>query len=346
VAMQFKKATKKQARAKVVVAGPAGSGKSRFALEMAHCLASDPSKVAAVDSERGSLAKKSKEFPFDGTGEEWPDFSPERYTEAIKAAEKAGYEALVIDSLSHAWSGAGGVLERVDQKGGYTGGGWKAMTPVQNRLVDAILTSPMHIICTLRTKTEYVIEQNEKGKSVPRKVGMAPVQRADIEYEFDVFAELDMDHNCNIAKTRCDDLDGKVFCKDVPAIAAILRAWLTDGEPVIASPKAEPLKSVPKSPPSAESAAPSAPSAAEHPIAESAKKIFGLPSAEDKARAEKCRDLAKALDWAVPHLRNHLKKNYKYNTEGYITALKPEDLVKFEAHLEGLMTARNEGAKE
>lgn len=353
MALQFKKATKKKSRARIAVAGPAGSGKSHFALEVATVLAGgDASKVAAVDTERGSLAKMSGKFPHDSA--ELSDYGPERYIEAIQAAESAGYEAMVIDSLSHAWAGAGGVLERADQKGGFTGGAWKTLTPLQNKLVDAILTSKMHIVCTLRTKTEYVVEKNDKGKSVPKKVGLAPVQKQDMEYEFDVFAELDIDHNLNIAKSRCDALDGKTFHKQNPEVAKIILDWLNDGEEVAVSPKA-PALSVVKTETqetitSAASAAPSGESAAsstshgEHPIVEQAKAVFGL---QDRDRQLRCKDLAfEQLKWAVPHVKNYLKKHYKYNTEGLITALKPEDCAEFEAYLRAELTKANEAAKQ
>jgi hypothetical protein len=143
---------------------------------------------------------------------------------------------LVIDSLSHAWAGKDGLLERVDKKGGFTGGGWKEATPLQNRMVDAILTCKAHVIVTLRQKTEYAIEKNTAGKMVPRKVGLAPIQREGLEYEFDVMAALDVDNNLSIEKTRCSALNGRVWKHQNPEIAAMLRQWLTDGAPAVEAP--------------------------------------------------------------------------------------------------------------
>ena len=119
-------------------------------------------------------------------------FSAARYLEAIEAAENAGVEFLVIDSLSHAWSGEGGLLDMqasIAKRSGNSYTAWRDVTPLHNRLVDRILQCPMHVAATLRTKTEYVIEEISNGKKSPRKVGMAPIFRDGLEYEFSVFFE-------------------------------------------------------------------------------------------------------------------------------------------------------------
>ena len=40
---------------------------------------------------------------------------PGGYIAAIRAAESAGYDVLIIDSLSHGWVGEGGVLDMHDR---------------------------------------------------------------------------------------------------------------------------------------------------------------------------------------------------------------------------------------
>lgn len=112
-------------------------------------------------------------------------FTPRNYMEAIDAAEEGGIEYLIIDSLSHAWSGEGGMLDmqgRAAQKSGNSYTAWREVTPEHNRLVAKILQCDMHVCLTLRSKTEYVLEEDARGKKTPKKVGMAPVFRDGIEY--------------------------------------------------------------------------------------------------------------------------------------------------------------------
>ena len=229
MAFTFQKATKKQARARVALIGPSGSGKTYSALKIA-CAMSD--KVALIDTEHGSASKYAGEFDFDVLNLD--SFSPTTYVEAIEAAEDAGYKCIVIDSLSHAWSGKDGALEQVDQASsrGNKFTAWRDVTPQHNRLIDAIVGSRCHIFATMRSKTEYIVEDDGKGKKVPRKVGMAPIQRDGMEYEFDVVGDLDENHVLKVTKTRCKDLDGKYITKPGKDLADALTDWLSDGEPV------------------------------------------------------------------------------------------------------------------
>lgn len=235
MAMQFKKATKAQARLRLALIGPSGSGKTFSALSIAQHLGG---QVALVDTERGSASKYASDFSFDVL--ELDTFHPERYIEAIQAAEAAGYDVLILDSLSHAWIGKEGALELVDRaaarqaakrgrEAGNSFAAWREVTPLHNALVEAMVQSRLHLIVTMRAKTEYVMETNEKGKSVPRKVGLAPVQRDGLEYEFDVVADLDLDHNLLVSKTRCRALDNAVIARPGKQVADMLKAWLSDG---------------------------------------------------------------------------------------------------------------------
>lgn len=226
----FKKATKSQSRLRMALIGPSGSGKTYSALSIGTHL---DSPIAVIDTERGSASKYSGLFEFDVL--ELESFSPQNYVEAIRAAEAAGYKTLIIDSLSHAWNGQGGALELVDKAAKRSGGSnsfgaWRDVTPLHNAMVDAILGARMHIIVTIRAKTEYVQERNEKtGKTQVRKVGMAPVQRDGLEYEFDVVADLDQDNNFIVSKTRCPELSEGVFHRAGENVSTILTAWLSDG---------------------------------------------------------------------------------------------------------------------
>lgn len=230
MALSFQKATKKSARLRMALIGVAGAGKTYTALSIAQHLGK---RIAVVDTERGSASKYSDIFQFDVL--EVDTYSPRTYIEAIEAAEEAGYDVLIIDSLSHAWAGRDGALEMVDkasrrQQSGNNFGAWRDVTPLHNAMVDKIIGARLHIIGTMRAKTEYVQEKNEKtGKTTVRKVGLAPVQRDGLEYEFDVVADIDSENNFIVGKTRCPQLSGVVVNKAGREIAQRLQAWLTDG---------------------------------------------------------------------------------------------------------------------
>lgn len=228
--MAFKKAVKHESRLRLSLSGPSGSGKTYTALTLATALA-DGGGVAVIDTERGSASKYADLFDFEVS--ELEQFSPMAYVEAIHEAEQGGYGVLVIDSLSHAWNGTGGLLEIVDgiarrKYGGNTFAAWKDATPMQNALIDAITRSRLHIIVTMRSKQEYALEKDERtGKTSPKKVGMAPIQRDGMEYEMDIAADMDIDNTMIIQKSRCPALSGQIISKPNAAVADILKGWLS-----------------------------------------------------------------------------------------------------------------------
>jgi hypothetical protein len=221
----FQKATKKKSKLRLTLDGPAGSGKTYSALELATAMGS---RIALIDSEHGSASKYADRFHFDTC--DLPDHQPLTYVKHIKAAGEAGYDVLIIDSLSHAWVGA---LEIVDREKDKFGSGWRKVTPMHNQLVEAILSFPGHVICTMRSKMAYESEKDSNGKTVIRKLGMAPIQREGMEYEFDVVVDLTHEGNVNVSKTRCSALKDKPFSHStVRNMGAILKEWLEDGAPV------------------------------------------------------------------------------------------------------------------
>ncbi len=249
----FKKATKAQSKLRLAFIGPAGSGKTYSSLRIATALVSPTGRIALIDTERGSASKYAHRFTFDVL--ELAEFTVENYIAAIHAAERAGYDCLIIDSLSHAWAGKGGLLEYVDtvtarsKSHNAFSEGWRMATPKHNELVDAMLQSTLHLVVTMRSKTEWVVEKDKDGRSVPRKIGLQPIQRDGLEYEFDVVGDIDFDNRYVISKTRCEDINGKVFEKPGEALAETLRAWLTDGTPVpvITQPAQSPNQTPPPS---------------------------------------------------------------------------------------------------
>jgi len=228
--MQFKKAVKHDAKLRLALCGPAGSGKTYSLLAIATALGG---RIAFVDTEHGSASKYADLFDFDVI--EPDNFDPNDLIRLIGEAAKAGYSIVCIDSLSHYWMGKGGELEMVDSASKRTQGNsfaaWKQVTPVHNRLIDTIISAPLHVLVSLRTKTEWVVEQNERGKSAPRKIGLAPVMKEGVEFEFDVCGDLDQDNCLSVTKSRCPALSGKVIERPGAQVAETLKAWLAGAPP-------------------------------------------------------------------------------------------------------------------
>jgi hypothetical protein len=235
----FKKATKEQAKLRLALIGLAGSGKTYSALAIATSLVPG-GRVALIDTERGSASLYADRFSFDTLDLE--RHAPDDYVEAIQAAEQAGYDVIVVDSLSHAWAGRDGALEQVDKiakREGRTNNftAWRDVTPQHNKLVDAMLSCKMHLVATLRSKMEYVLEPDEKGKMVPRKIGLAPIQREGLDYEFTLVGDMNLSHALIVSKSRCLGVcePGDIVEKPGEKFAAKLRDWLSSG----VAPKAE-----------------------------------------------------------------------------------------------------------
>lgn len=228
----FTKASKKSKRLRLAIDGPSGSGKTWTALAVATGLGS---RIALVDTERGSASLYSDMFEFDAA--ELGDFDPRNYIEYLQNAENAGYDVVILDSLSHAWTGKGGALEKVDKvvsrsQSGNSFVAWREVTPLHNALVDAILQSRCHVIATMRTKVDYAMEPNNQGKLVPVKIGLAPIQREGMDYEFDVVCDMRLNHDMVVSKTRCNAIDGLILSKPGREFGETLRNWLEFGKAV------------------------------------------------------------------------------------------------------------------
>lgn len=239
-----RQAVRKGQKARVAFSGPSGAGKTWTGLEAAVTLAAgDP--VLVLDTERGSASLYADYYQFEVI--EWvPPFDPRELADTIDE-HSTGYGAILVDSLSHFWEAEGGTRDIVDaavarSRSNNSFVGWKEGTPAQNDMVNAILNAQCHVIATMRSKTEYVLEERN-GKQVPRRVGMAPIQRAGIEYEFTVTADLDHEHTLLVDKTRCHPLAGRMFKKGhTVELAETLRDWLGTAEPLINPASAEDLK--------------------------------------------------------------------------------------------------------
>ena len=228
----FTKATKAAAKLRAAVFGPSGAGKTFTSLRLATGIGG---RIALIDSERRTASKYADRFEFDvcdlGSGQH----GISNYVSAIRAAGAAGYDVLIIDSLTHAWQE---LLTEIDAiaKARYHGNTWSAWsdgTPKQRALVDAILDFPGHVIATMRSKTEWTTDTNAKGKAAPRRVGLTPEQGKGIEYEFDMLFELSVEHILTVIKDRSGKFQDQVVSDPDEALGRSMAAWLDEGAPAL-----------------------------------------------------------------------------------------------------------------
>lgn len=228
--INIRKAERRKAKLRLGLAGPSGAGKTMSALKLAAGLGG---RICLIDTERGSGDLYAHLFNYDIITIE-PPFKPSAYVEAIKAAEAAGYDVIIVDSLSHAWSDEGGLLDQADKlsAGGNRFTVWADLTPQHRLLVNALIGSPKHIVATVRSKTAYELQEytDQKGnkKSRPVKMGMAPVQREGMEYEFTVFMDIEINHQAHASKDRTDLFKDEVFQIDETTGKRLI-AWLNSG---------------------------------------------------------------------------------------------------------------------
>ena len=230
---QPRQASRAQLKARVAIDGPTGSGKTFTALEWANVLQGD-GRTVVIDTERGSASWYCDRWDYDVV--DWaPPYDPGELAAALTEAARS-YSVIIIDSFSHFWEGEGGTLDIADAAGQRSGGnsfaGWKIATPALRHLVDEIVGADAHVIATMRSKMEYVLEEDHRGKKVPKKLGLAPVMRAGVEYEFTLIADMDLEHRLVVSKSRCSALADQVFQPGRTAeAAATFLGWLEDGEP-------------------------------------------------------------------------------------------------------------------
>lgn len=230
--IQIRRAERKKAKLRLGIAGPSGSGKTMGSLKLAKGLGG---RIILIDTERGSGDLYADLYDYDIITLA-PPYAPKNYVDAIHAAEEAGYDTIIIDSLSHAWSDEGGLLDQADKlsrvsKNSYTV--WADLTPQHRALVGAMLNSPANIIATVRSKQAYELEEyndrNGNKKQRPVKIGLAPVQREGMEYEFTVFFDVDQAHNTKASKDRTNMFKDEVFILD-ETIGKRIFDWLNSGK--------------------------------------------------------------------------------------------------------------------
>jgi hypothetical protein len=218
------------------ISGPSGSGKTASALLIAYGICQDWQKIGVIDTENssaelyvGQTINNCKIGDYNVLSLNAP-YLPDKYIQAIKAAEEAELDVVIIDSLTHAWAGEGGLLDQhgkiADSGKGNSWTAWRTVTPKHNALVEAMLTSKIHVIATIRAKTDYVQEKDDHGKTTIKKVGLAPIQREGMEYEMTTFLDIGINHQATASKDRAN-----LFATDAYFLPGVdtgkkLKAWL------------------------------------------------------------------------------------------------------------------------
>lgn len=224
--MQLRKATRTKTKLRIGLAGVSGSGKTYSALLMASGL-TKWKKIAVIDTENGSADLYDHLGDFNVLRLESP-YSPERYIEAITTCEQAGMEVIILDSMSHEWDGKGGILDMHNSMAGNSFTNWGKLTPRHNRFIEKMLSSSAHVIATMRSKQDYVL-QEKNGKQVPEKVGLKAVTRDGVDYEFTLVFDLDIKHMAESSKDRTGLFMDKPQFHISKETGELLKSWSEKG---------------------------------------------------------------------------------------------------------------------
>lgn len=235
-AIVARKASRRRVKLRIGLSGPAGSGKTTAALLIAYGMTGDWGKIAVIDSENESAAlyvdKRHDEHGLTvGEFIHVPltaPFTPERYVKALAVALDAGAEVVIYDSATHEWDGKGGCLEIVDSLGGKYQD-WAKVTPRHRSFIDSMLQCPAHTIMTMRSKQDYAMETDSKGKVKVTKLGMKEVQREGTEYELTLNFSIDIGHLAKASKDRTGLFMELPEFRIGPEVGRTLVAWNQSG---------------------------------------------------------------------------------------------------------------------
>lgn len=224
---KFTKATKKQAKLRLALFGVSGSGKTYSALRIAKGLGGN---IAVIDTENHTACKYSDRFDFDVC--ECEKASINNLMTLLSDASE--YDVLIIDSLTHAWDELLDEVNRIAKTkfGGNSWSAWSEGTPKQRAFIKALLDFKGHLIVTMRSETTWEVQENDKGKKVPVRIGTAPKQGKSIEYEFDMLINLSQDHTAHILKDRTGKYQDECMELLDENLGKELGEWLSVGEVV------------------------------------------------------------------------------------------------------------------
>lgn len=241
--MALIKASRKKAKIRLSLAGPTGYGKTTSALMIAYGIVQDWDKIAVIDTENQSASFYSDHTFGNGfhvgefqTIQLSPPYTPEKYQASIKECEEAGIEVIIIDSVTHVWTGQGGLLEYNNSLGSNTFQNWAKTTPRYQKWLDSILQSKCHVITTNRKKQAYALV-DDNGKKKVEKKGMEDQIRDGYDYEMTIAFELINDQfMAQASKDRTSLFMGKPESVITTEIGQIIKEWCDKG----IEPKPEP----------------------------------------------------------------------------------------------------------
>ena len=227
--MNLQKAHKQRVKLRIGISSPSGFGKTYSALLLAFGMTQDWTKIAVIDTENGSANLYAELGDYNTLNLEAP-YSPERYIEALRACEKASMEVVIIDSITHEWTGKGGCLQIHEQLGGRFQD-WAKVTPRHQAFIDAILTSSCHVITTVRKKIDYSMDKDSNGKTKVVKVGLKDITREGLDFEMTTCFEIINDNNLVIAsKDRTNLFSGKPEFKITSGTGKLLIKWCNNDQ--------------------------------------------------------------------------------------------------------------------
>lgn len=234
-------AQREQILLRAALVGPNGSGKTRGALQIATGVCGPEGRIAVLDTEKKRAKLEAHRFKFAHAPVD--NHTPEAMLAAAReAAEKVGLTGVVIlDSMSHEW------LEVLTQADKF--GDWKELTPRHKNFVDGLTSLPCHLIVTMRAKVKYSVTEEEvpgraKKRQIIERLGVGPVQRSEVEYEFDILAYLDKDKVADFAN-RCEELVNGPPREINEETVAIIKNWLEEGEVPVRPTRVVTLQDVP-----------------------------------------------------------------------------------------------------
>lgn len=229
--MQLRKSERRKAKIKMALQAPSGAGKTMSAILLAQGLTDgDLSKVAVIDTENGSADLYAHLGEYNVISLK-PPFTPQQYIQAIEVCEKAGMEVIIIDSISHNWDY---LLDYHSSLAGNSFTNWAKIKPLEKMFIDKILQADAHVIATMRTKQDYVLNQRD-GKFIPEKVGLKAVQRDGIDFEFTLVLDIDIKHFAVSSKDRTGLFMDKPEFKITSSTGQRILEWCNEGaaqEPV------------------------------------------------------------------------------------------------------------------
>lgn len=260
-----KEAAREQVYLKVSLDGPSGSGKTLSALLLALGLVESMAppelrgdaktterqawawtKIAVVDTENGSAKLYAgtvvatpdgdvtigafRHYAFD------PPYDARYYIALCETLGKEDMLCVIFDSITPEWNGPGGILDTQARIGGQAQH-WKIVSPVHQAFLDAMRLAPYHLIATMRSKTETVLEKDAAtGKMKVEKRGLKAEQREGAEYEFSVVISVDhTTHQASAVKDRTRLFGGLAGFVITPDHGRWLGEWAQAGTCAVGS---------------------------------------------------------------------------------------------------------------